>query len=218
MSNDSTWIIVVTVAVIVAVVSITAILVAVALPQLSRIAADMRHHEARVHASNNDVLLELQRLFDGMLDDYRERTHDVDELVQELRRIERRLHARGGSGRGPVPDVERDLARALSNVGRAVDALSHFRPVSTRYVARRLDEVLHELRTIRERLEALEASTPGEPAQDSRETPEPSITGETQGQAGGEEAGASTPGEPAQDSRETPEPSSDETQGQEQDS
>jgi hypothetical protein len=81
MSNDSTWIIVVTVAVIVAVVSITAIMVAVALPQLSRIAADMRHHEARMHASNNDVVLELQRLFDGMLDDYRERAHDMDELV-----------------------------------------------------------------------------------------------------------------------------------------
>jgi hypothetical protein len=100
----------------------------------------------------------------------------------------------------------------LSNVSQAVDALSHFRPVSTRYVAGRLDEVLHELRAIKGRLEELEASTTGETqGQDGGDGDGASTTGETQGQDGGAEAEASPPDESqGQDSGEQPRPSSDE--------
>ena len=150
MPNDIKWMIgVIAAAVILTGVGVAAIMVSVAMPQLSHMAAHMRSQEARIDASNNKVILELEWLFEGMRDEYRERMHGVEDVLLELRTIRHRLEVSQEAGAARMGDVE----RALSNVDRALSALVHSRPVRPRDVVQRLEEVRNELRAIRQRLE-----------------------------------------------------------------
>ena len=150
ISGDIKWMMR-TIAVAVIVISIgIAALVSVAAIQFGRGAVDMRHHEHRLNASNSDVILAMQRLFDRRRGDDRERMAVVEDVLGELRETKQRLDARGE----PIPD---DIRQALSSVERTLNVLIHFRPVRTRYVAQRLDEVREELGAIRQRLEQLDA-------------------------------------------------------------
>ena len=178
MSNDSTWLIVLVVAVIVIALGMAAVMVSVALPLLSRDAANMQHHERRMKVSNDQVIEALRDVFEDARDETRELRHDVQEVLRELRDVGQRLHDREGAVRSPGPDVERDLARALSSVERAMEVLMRSRPLRRRFWSRRVDEILRELREVREHLGEPEASTPDE----------------TQGQAGGAEPRESTAG------------------------
>ena len=172
ISKDAKWMIRMVVAAVAAGIGAAVVVVAVAMPLSSRLATEVRHHEERVRAFNNDVLLELRLLFDGMRDDYRERMHGVEDIERELRAIRQRLESRERSD----DRLDRDLARALLNVKRLVDALSspHPRFWNSRYVAELLAEVRDELRKIQAHRVESGAST----------------TDETQGQEGGDNSAA----------------------------
>ena len=185
MTNDSTWLVALIVAVVVIGLGIAAVIVAVALPLLSRnAAADMRNHEERVKASNDRFIQELRNVFEDARDENRELRHDVQDVLSELRRVRQglqRLHDRKGTGQGSGTDVEQDIKRALLNVERTMEVLRRSRPLRSRSLSGRVDEILRELSEIQERLDG--ASTPSE----------------TQGQAAGAEPVESTAGtdEPA---------------------
>lgn len=160
LSGEVKWMIGASVAAIIAAIiaiGIASVAVSVTVLQFSRIAADMRSHEHRTNASNSGVILELQRLVDGMRDDYRDRMHGVDEVLRELKAVRQRLES------SDEPDVSRrrDLERALSNVEHALTVLMLFRPVRTSDLAQRLEEIRDELRAIRERLDGTEESENG---------------------------------------------------------
>ena len=87
MSNDSTWLVALIVAVVVIGLGIAAVIVAVTLPLLSRNAADMRNHEERVKASNDRFIQELRNVFEDAWDENRELRHDVQDVLSELRRV-----------------------------------------------------------------------------------------------------------------------------------
>lgn len=159
ISNDAKWIIGMVVAAVATGIGAAVVVVAVTGPRASRLATELRHHEERVRAANDAVLLELRWLFDGMRDDYRERMHGVEDIERELRAIRQRLESREQPGPGPVPDIE----QALSDVERTLSALMHPRSVRARYVTERLDEVLDELQKIRAQLRESGASTTDEP-------------------------------------------------------
>ena len=148
LSNDAKWMIGMVVAAVAAGIG-AAVVVAVAMPQPSRLATEVRHHEARVRAANDAVLLELRWLFDGMWDDYREGMHGVGDIERELRALRQRMESAEDLGPGLVPDIE----QALSDIDRTLSALRDPGSLRARYVAERLDEVLIELRAIRHRLE-----------------------------------------------------------------
>lgn len=135
-------------------VGVAAVLVSVTVLQLSRIAADMQNHEYRTNASNSGVIVELQRLVDGMRDDYRERMHGVEEVLRELRAVRQRLN----DGDEPNASRTRDLEQALSNVEHALTVLMLYRPVRTSDVTQRLKEIRDELRAIKACLEGTEES------------------------------------------------------------
>ena len=107
MSNDSTWLIVLVVAVIVVALGLAAVMVSVALPLLSRNAADMQHHERRMKVSNDQVIEALRDVFEDARDETRELRHDVQEVLRELRDVGQRLHDREGAVRSPGSDIER---------------------------------------------------------------------------------------------------------------
>ncbi len=201
MSSDSTWLIVLVVAVIVIALGIAAVMVAVALPLLSRNAADMQGHEQRVKASNGHVIQAIREVFEDARDENRELRHDVEEVLRELRDVRRQLRDRERAERSPATDVERDLARALSNVERVMDRLMRSRPLRIRSLSRSVDEMLRELREVRERLGESGSSVPGEtPAQPDASEPGESPP-EAAGQADEAESEVVTNGEtPPQDS------------------
>ena len=154
IGNDVKWMIgMVVAAVIVSGIGVAAIVVAVVVPQFSRLESDMRHQEERVRSSNNDLLLELQVLFAGMRDDYRDRMHGVEDLERELQAIRQRLESRE-----PGPALMPDIERALSDVEWTLSFLIHHRPLRGRYVAQRLDEAVTELKAIRQHLDGREES------------------------------------------------------------
>ena len=148
LSTEVKWMIGVTIAAVIA-IAIAAVAVSVTVLQLSRIAADMRNHEHRTNASNSGAILEFQRLVDGMRDDYRDRMHGVEAVLNELRDIRQSLNA------GAEPDAarSRDIERALSNLDHALTVMLLFRPVSTSDVTQRLEEIRDELQAITRRLD-----------------------------------------------------------------
>ena len=168
MSSDSTWLVVLVVAVIGIALGIAAVMVSLALPLLSRNTADMRHHEQRVKTLNGHVIQAIRDAFEDARDENRELMHDVQEVLHELRDVRRSLRDRERAERSPRSDVERDLARTLSSVERVMDVLMRSHPLTRRSLSRRVDEILHELREVQERL--------GEPA---------AAPGQTRGPAGG---------------------------------
>ena len=140
MSNEVKWIIGVTVVAVVA-IGIAAV-VSVAVLQFSGLAVDMRSHEDRARAWNNEVVQEIRTLVERMRDDYRERMYGVEDILRELRQI------RQGQDEGEESEaICRE--RALSDIERTVSALMRFRPVRTGDVTQRLDDVLKELQAIR---------------------------------------------------------------------
>ena len=155
LSSHDNWMIGVIVAAVIAIAIAVGALSVTAL-QFSRIAADVRNHEHRTNASNSGVILELQRLVDGMRDDYRDRMHGVEDVVGELRQIRQHLEVGDGDESGETPT--RDLERALSNVEHALTVLMLFRPVRTSDVTHRLEEIRDELQAVRRDLEDTEES------------------------------------------------------------
>ena len=154
VSVDVKWMMLatVTIAIVAMAVGITAV------TQVTHIAADMQHHEDRVTASNENVILQLQWLFGNMRDEYRERMHSIEDVLHELREVRRRLDARGETEGEAEAEAEAalraDIETALSNVERALNPRTHFHPVPPRDVER----LLKEVRELRESLK-LEATS-----------------------------------------------------------
>ncbi len=173
LSGEVKWMIGASVAAIIAaiiVIGIASVAVSVTVLQFSRIAADMRSHEHRTKASNSGVIHELQRLVDGMQDDYRDRMHGVEEVLRELQAVRQRLE----SSDEPAAANRRNLERALSNVEHALTVLMLFRPVKTSDIAQRLEEIRDELRALREDVDGTESLSPTDP--DPTPSPDPAPT------------------------------------------
>lgn len=207
MSSDSTWLVVLVVAVIGIALGIAAVMVSLALPLLSRNTADMRHHEQRVKTLNDHVIQEIRDAFEDARDENRELRHDVQEVLRELRDVRRSLRGRGRAERSPQSDdVERDLARTLSSVERVMDVLMRSRPLTRRSLSRRVDEILRELREVQERL-GEPAAAPGQTRGPAGGTTPRESPPAAEGPAGGAEPGESPPvaeGEPGGASGEPP--------------
>lgn len=124
------------------------------------------------------VVLEFRRLLDGMRDDYRERMHGVEGLERELRAIRQRLESRERS----EDRLDQDLARALTDVQRAVDTLSRprLRSSNARHVAHLLAEIRDELRKIQAHREESKASTADEPQEQEDGSDSTATQGQTE--------------------------------------
>ena len=149
LSSDVKWMVGAIAAAIIA-IGIAAVAVSVTMLQLSRTAADMRHHEHRTNASNSEVILALQMFVDGMRDDYRDRMHGVEDVLRELQQIRQRLPDEDEDEDGETR--RRELERASSRIERALTGLMLFRPVRNGDVTQRLEEIRNELKAIRKHL------------------------------------------------------------------
>ena len=150
LSSDVKWMTGVIVAAIIA-IGVAAGLVSVTVLQLNRIATDMQNQEHRTASSNVEVIQEFQRLVESMRDEYRDGLYGVTEVLHELHAIRQRLNV----GTESNAARERDLERTLSKVDDALAVLMLFRPVRTTGVTQ---QILNELKAIREHLEGMDES------------------------------------------------------------